>query len=401
MKQRILFVDDEINILKALRRTLRPYRGQWDMAFSPGAEKALKTLEKESFDVVITDMRMPGMDGAKLLQIVKEKYPQMVRIILSGHSDQEMIMKSVKTAHQYLTKPCEKEILVNAVKRSFSLRQLLSQDNLLDLLGGIETMPSLPSLYLEVVNELKSGTASTENVGRIISKDMGMTAKVLQLVNSSFFGMSRHISNAQDAVVMLGIDVVKTLVLGMEVFSQVSKKTLSVLPIDNIYSHCVRSGGIAKAIARIENKDKEEIDNSVIAAVLHDMGKLILVEYFPDRYKDAIALAKKEKSPVFKSEQEIFNVSHSQVGAYILGLWGFPDSIVEAVAFHHHPGDNLSVGLDLAGIVHLADIIEYHEQYQSGTWERLAGADEQYIKDQGLTDRLPLWRDYLRSIKNG
>jgi putative nucleotidyltransferase with HDIG domain len=398
MKQRILFVDDEINILKAIKRMLRPYRDQWEMSFSPGGSEALSTLEEASFDVIVTDMRMPEMDGAKLLDIIKDRYPQMARIILSGHSDQEMIMKSVKTAHQYLTKPCEKEVLVTAIKRSFSLRRLLSKGKLRDLLGGMGTLPSLPSIYLEVVNELKSASASTESIGRIISKDMGMTAKVLQLVNSSFFGMARHISSAREAVVMLGVDVVKTLVLGIEVFSQVSQKAMAVFPVDSIYAHCVRSGGIAKAIATMEKMDKEEIDNAVIAAVLHDIGKLILVEYFPDRYREVVAAVKKEKCPVFMAEQQIFNVSHSQVGAYILGLWGFADTVVEAVAFHHHPGENVPAGFDLAGVIHLADMIEYHEQFQRGTWEKLTGVTEDYVKQSGLADRIPLWRDYLRNF---
>ena len=228
MKKRILFVDDEINILKGLQRSLRPLRKFWDMVFSEGGENALKLLEKHSFDVIVTDMRMPGMDGAQLLKIVQDKYPMMVRIILSGHSDREMIMKIVKSAHQYLSKPCEKKVLVTAITRSCSLRDILNKKVLQQLLGGIETMPSLPSLYAQIVEEIKSPAASVASVGEIISKDMGMTAKVIQLVNSAFFSIPRHISNAQEAVVLLGIDVVRILISEIEVFSKATQSATSI-----------------------------------------------------------------------------------------------------------------------------------------------------------------------------
>ncbi|MBU2453622.1 MAG: HDOD domain-containing protein, partial [Proteobacteria bacterium] len=219
MKRRILFVDDELNILKGLQRSLRPLRQYWDMEFSEGAVNALELLEKQSFDVIVSDMRMPQMDGATLLKIVQEKYPTMVRIVLSGYSDQEMTMKSVKSAHQYLSKPCDKKVLITAITRACSLQDLLNKKPLQHLLGGIESMPSIPALYAQIMEELRSAEASTASVGKIIAKDMGMTAKVLQLVNSSFFGIPRHISNVTEAVVMLGMDVVKSLVLGIEVFS--------------------------------------------------------------------------------------------------------------------------------------------------------------------------------------
>ncbi|MCF6249355.1 MAG: response regulator [Desulfobacula sp.] len=401
MRKRILFVDDEVNILKGLQRSLRPLRKQWEMVFSEGAGNALKMLGKQRIDVIVSDMRMPGMDGTQLREIVKQKYPEMVRIILSGHSDQEMIMKTVKSAHQYLSKPCEKDVIVNAINRSLSLRDLLNQPLLLNLLGGIETMPSLPVLYAQVMEALKSETASIESVGKIIAKDMGMTAKVLQLVNSSFFGMPTHISSAREAVTMLGIDVVKTLVLGIEVFSALSKNSVSVIPIEKIHGNCVKTAGIAREIAIVEKMGKEEIDNVMIASILHDLGKLILIEYFPDKYKNVIEVVKREEIPVFEAETKVFGVSHAQVGAYVLGLWGLPDNVIEAIAFHHHPEENMVDGFDLCGVVHVAELMEYHEQYQPGTWETLIGVNKSYLGKCNMIARIPMWRDNLRNKKQG
>lgn len=395
MKKRILFVDDEPNILKGLQRSLRPLRAYWDMEFAECAQNALKLLESQSFDVIVTDMRMPEMDGAQLLKIVKDKYPLMVRLILSGHSDQEMIMKSVKSAHQYISKPCEKNVLVTTITRACSLRDLLNKKSLQYLLGTIETMPSLPSLYTRIVETLQSPDASVASVGEIIEKDMGMTAKVLQLVNSSFFGTPRHISNTREAVVLMGIDVVKTLVLSIEVFSTF-KNALSVISVDKIQDHCVRTGVIAKKIAVLEKMDKEKADNAMIASILHDLGKLILAEHFTHEYEKVVEMVQQKGIPYFKAEREIFGVTHAEVGAYLLGLWGLPETIIEGIVFHHTPLKFAFKTFDLCGIVHVADLMEYHEQRQPGEWETLNGLDMEYMERLGMSDRIILWRDCLR-----
>ena len=394
MKQQILFVDDEPNILKGLQRSLRPLRNQWEMTFAEGALRALECLEQASFDVIVTDMRMPQMDGAQLLSKVQAKYPMMVRIILSGHSDHEMVMRSVKSAHQYLSKPCEKQVLIDAVTRACFLRDTLNQKSLQYVVSGIDVIPILPALYTQIMAELNSKDASSASVGEIISKDIGMTAKVLQLVNSSFFGMPRHVSTPMEAVIFLGIDVVKTLVLSIEVFGAFQERTLSILPVSKIYDHCVRTGVIAKKIAVLEKMDKEESDNAMIAGILHDLGRLLLAENFPDEYQEVMERVKQDKKGVHVAELEILGVTHAHMGAYLLGLWGLPDNIVEGVAFHHSPSAGIVKKFDLYGLVHVANLMEYHEQLPNG-WDHLIGVDTDYLDQYDLAKKIPLWRDAL------
>lgn len=395
-KTRILFVDDEPNILKGLSRSLRPLRQYWDMAFVEGAENALDLLEQEIFDVILSDMRMPGMDGSKLLEMVRSKYPMMVRMILSGHSDEQMIMKSVKSAHQYLSKPCEKETLISAVTRACSLRDILYKKVLMELLGGIETMPSIPALYAKIMAELNSEDSCAASVGDIIQKDMGMTAKVLQLVNSSFFGMPRHIGSAKEAVVLLGIDVVKTLVLGVEVFSKFNK-ALSVISVDDIHDHCVRTAVIAKNIAVLEKMEPKKVDNAMICATLHDLGRLLLAEHYSKEYSQVMDLVEQKEMTVSEAEKQVFKVTHAEVGAYLLGLWGLPQAIIEGIAFHHRPAKVVSRGFELSGIVHVADLMEHHEQRrissgsESNSESTLSGLDTAYMDKIGLTEKLSLW----------
>ena len=396
MKRRILFVDDEPNILRGLQRSLRPLRDSWIMVFEAGGRKALDRLETESFDVIISDMRMPDMDGGQLLSQVQKKYPKMVRIILSGHADRELTMKSVTSAHQYLSKPCEKKTLVSAVNRACSLRDLMNRKPIRNVVTAIGTMPSLPSLYSNIMETLNSDSASVASVGEIISKDIGMTAKVLQLVNSSFFAMPRHVATPSEAAVILGIDVLKTLVLTIEVFSAYKKTTMDILPMARIHEHCVNTGVIAMKIAKLEKQDKEVMDNAMIAGVLHDLGRLILAESFPDEYRQVMDRVRKGECMVHEAEAEAFGISHAEIGGYLLGLWALPDNIVEGVMFHHKPSDLVSDRFELCGMVHIANIMEYYEYRMPGRWDRLSGLDETYIHQLDLSRRIEFWRDQFR-----
>ncbi|MBU1196181.1 MAG: HDOD domain-containing protein [Proteobacteria bacterium] len=398
MKKRILFVDDEVNILKGLKRSLRPVRDLWDMEFVQSGKDALDLLEKQAFDVIVSDMRMPEMDGAALLKTVRKKYPMMVRMILSGYSDQEMVMKSVKSAHQYLSKPCETQALISAITRACSLCDFLNQEALQTLLGGMASVPSLPTVYLQIIEELNSPGACAKNVARIIAKDMGMTAKVLQLVNSSFFGMKDHVSDIADAVAFLGMDVIKTLVLSLEIFSRLSQDALSVICVDEMYQHCMKTGAIAKFIATTEKLDKKIVENVIIACVLHDIGKLILCQYYTDDYKTVSALVADENISFFKAERQIFGVSHAQVGAYLLGLWGLPVDIVEGIAFHHEPSRSGSHEFELCGIIHIADRLERNEYSPQNSIETIVGLDIPYFDKLGLSARIPLWQEGIAKI---
>ncbi len=194
-KKRVLFVDDEPKILEGLRRMLRPLRNEWEMSFVNSGQEALDILAQQPFDVIVTDMRMPAMNGAELLHEVRKRYPHMVRFVLSGQASQETMLRSIGPMHQYLSKPCDSGILKSTLTRSCQLRSILSNEKLHNLVSRIDWLPSLPSLYIEMVEELQKPEASTKILGKLISKDIAMSAKILQLVNSAFFGVRQHISN--------------------------------------------------------------------------------------------------------------------------------------------------------------------------------------------------------------
>ncbi len=390
--KRILFVDDEPKILEGLQRMLRPMRDAWEMKFAEGSEAALADLKERQFDVVVTDMRMPGMDGAKLLSEVRHDYPHIVRIVLSGHSDQELILSSVGQAHQYLSKPCDPEVLKQTITRACALRDLLSNTSLKLLVSQMQSLPSLPSLYMELMKELEAPDPSSKRIAQIISRDAGMTAKILQMVNSAFFGLRRHVSNPADAVSLLGIDIVKSLALSIHIFSQFNNIPIPGLSLESLWEHNMMVAVLAKKIAKAQDQSHLVIEESFTGGLLHECGKLVLAARLPKEYALMLEMVKNEGLKVVEAERKIFGATHPEIGAYLLGLWGLPDAIVEAVAFHQSPTQCPSDTFGPLAAVCIADYLVDEEVPTS--LETSIGTDEvlNYLQRLGLAERLPYWR---------
>ncbi|MBT8367742.1 MAG: HDOD domain-containing protein, partial [Deltaproteobacteria bacterium] len=288
MKKRILFVDDEPMVLRGLQRTLRKMRDEWDMAFTASAKEALASLDEKPMDVIISDMKMPQMDGTQLLAEVKRRHPHMVRLILSGHVEQEATIKSVQFAHQCLSKPCDAEVLKQTLAKLFALRDILTDDSIKKIVSQIESLPSLPAMYTEIMSEMQSPDPSLVKVGDIIARDVSMTAKILQVVNSVFFGLPQKIGKPQQAVMLLGLDAIKALVLSVKIFSEFSPKKFSWFNIDALFNHSISVSTYTKTIAKNEKVNQDFINFSLMAGLLHDIGKLILATNFNQTYRQVL-----------------------------------------------------------------------------------------------------------------
>ncbi|HID38707.1 MAG TPA: response regulator, partial [Calditrichaeota bacterium] len=175
--KKVLFVDDDPSLISGLKRMLRPLRKEWEMHFVPGGQEALDLLAESRFDVIVSDMRMPGMNGAELLARVRELYPHMIRIILSGYSDQDLLLKAVRPAHQFLSKPCDADTLKNTVLRVSKIQDILNSNEVKQVIAQVDSLPSLPYLYQEIMRKLEEDDTAVKDVGMIIQKDIGMSAQ--------------------------------------------------------------------------------------------------------------------------------------------------------------------------------------------------------------------------------
>jgi len=392
MAVRVLFVDDDPNVLSGLRRMLHSMRGQWEMAFATGGHEALAILEKQPHDVVVSDMRMPQMDGAELLSEVRRRYPQTIRIILSGHSDHEMILNSIGPTHQYLTKPCEPSVLRGTIERALALSQLLADEGTRAVIGQMESVPSMPALFTELVDELQSPNASLQTVAEIISRDVGMTTQILHLVNSAFFGLRREISSPAAAVTYLGLNTVMALVTTLHIFQRVDEAAHGWLNLDAMWRHSMGTASLARAIARDVSTDKKLIEDAFAGGLIHDLGRIILGTSFPDRYREIMERSKREQRPLIEVERETFGATHAEVGAYLIGIWGLPNPIAEALAFRHRPSQVKTTDFTPLTAVHVACALD-HQARDGGSDPARVMLDEEYLRSMGLQDKVGRWRE--------
>jgi HD-like signal output (HDOD) protein len=397
--KKILFVDDEPKILEGLERLLRSQRDQWSMVFAPSGEAALQELEKSPFDVIVTDMAMPGMDGAALLREVVQRFPATARIILSGHTDREGVLRAVPVTHQFLSKPCNPETLKEVVERACNVQSLLQDRRLREALGGLKDLPCQPRVYKELLQALADPHTSMEQVTAIMEQDVALCARILQLVNSSFFGLARHISDIHAAVRYLGIPMLKNLSLSMEVFSKLEVGfKIPGFSMEELQSHAAFTAEIARRIS----KEDGSFDDAFVAGMLHDVGKLILATLLPGHLIHALELAREKKCPLHVAESERNGFTHAQMGAYFLGLWGLPYPILEAVAFHHSPWSIPRRTLGLAAIVYIADqLAQETETVERATGRPPETIDPAFLESLGVLGRLPAWRAMVAEVRQG
>lgn len=335
MNVKVLFVDDEASVLRGLRRSIVFERPDWEVRISESGEAALVELEHWQADVVVSDMRMPKMDGCELLTRIANLYPRMVRIVLSGQSSRESNLKALGLTHQVLSKPCECNQLITAIERSCRLRAQLASPDLQKAVGALQSLPSPPQRYFNLVEALNQPEVSLTAIAEMISGDVGMIAKVLQLVSSSFFGLGRRITSVSEAAAYLGLDTLKSVVAMAEVFTRPNDLGIPGFLLEDLESHSLRVGIVAKRITTEEGGSVTMAEEAFLAGVLHDCGKLVLAESNPMKYRQVVKKA--AELGWSGAERKMFGDSHAHVGAYLVGLWGMSDSVVEAVAFHHEP----------------------------------------------------------------
>ncbi len=389
--RRLLFVDDEPAALAAWRRRLDPLRSEWELHFVSSGPDALACLDRTPFHVILADLRMPGMDGATLLKAVQARHPHVVRFVLAGPEDQQLLIRSLGAAHQSLPKAADPATIKTAVDRACAVGDLLANESLRLLVSGMSALPSLPSLYRQLMAELQSPEASVERAGRIIAQDIGMATRILQVVNSAYFGLRCRVSSPAQAVALLGLDTVKALVLSLQVFSQFSDRPDAFFSPDLLWRHGLVTGLAARAIAQEEGAPPSVADDAFTAGLIHDVCALILSSNLPDRYREMLALAQERQLPEWQAELEVFGATHGDVGGYCLGIWGLSDAVVAAVAFHHGPSRGPDRAFGPLPAVHVADVAE--EEDPSAVMDGPPVAeDEDYLTVCGLRDRLPIWR---------
>lgn len=390
-RARVLFVDDEPAVLSVLRVILRTVSAEWEPGFAASGEQALAAMAQHPYDVVISDMRMPGMNGAQLLNQVMRLYPATVRIVMSGYADLETVLKCVGAVHQYLSKPFSPAALCANLIRIRRLRARLGNAEMQTLAARLTTLPSVPTVYLEMVKALESPHTTVAEIAVVVARDPALAAKTLQLANSAFLGYGSSVRTIPEAIQVLGLGVLRSLALAVPLFRAFDSHRCRGFHLETVWAHSVRTGVLARRLMLAEAKDETRAEETFAAGLLHDLGKLVLAENLPEPYARLLERATRETRTLHELEAETFEASHAEVGGYLLGLWSLPAPLVEAVSFHHRPSQSEDAVFSPLTAVHAANVL-LEEQDATTPEPARAQFDEIYLDRLSLLGQIPSWR---------
>lgn len=383
MSLRVLFVTQDHALQRTIREMFSPNQREWEVHLSRGGREALMRLDEPAFDALVTDSRIAGSDCMELLTEARRRQPLTARIALSDPGDQDNLVRLVSLAHRVLRKPCNPDELRGAIHRAHSLRGLLNSPSLAAVVGRLGSVPALSTLYTRIAEELTFPDFSLSAVGDLVSQDLGIAAKLLQMANSALVGLRKPVATPGQAVKILGAELTRTLVLAADLFSRYNPNSLRPFSIEALWDHSQAVGTLATEIASVETRDERIIRESALAGLFHDIGRLTLASQLPAPYKEVLMLIRSENLSDAQAERRVLGTSHAEVGAYQLGLWGMPDGLVEAVAWHHNPGGCPGTAFTPLTAVHAADTIMHAREGFIPDWD--------YLDRLGLNHRYEVW----------
>ena len=392
-RTRILIVDDEVTLLRLMKLGMRSMAGEWDLHFAESGEEALTFINQQAFDVVITDMRMPGMNGAQLLNHVLRDHPKTVRIVLSGYADLNQVMNCVGLTHQFIDKPCSLDDLKSCLHRVTNVQGHLNHEKIRSATAGLKNLPSLPKVYMEIADAVQSEDCSTELIAEIAGKDPGLCAKLLQLSNSAFFGFGRKVYSVDEAVQLLGVSIIQSLALATPLYSSFDQRKCPGFPLEQIWDHSAQVATLGRKLFRQHMDDPQLAEQAFAAGILHDLGKLILADSLGAEYDEVLKESRATNTPLYRVEQKNLHTTHAEVGAYLLAIWGLPIPLVEAVACHHFPHRCGTKEICLSGVIHIANALQHTQPGHPDLIPTPPDAD--YLKQIHLDEHFEMWQQEL------
>jgi len=382
----VLFVDDEPIVLLGLKRALHKLCGHWTVLTATSASEALALLATQDVDAVVTDLTMPCMDGAELLRRVMRQHPATVRFLLSGYSEQELMGSALAPAHQFFTKPFEEKRLVAALDQAMDARAYVTNQLVLDSIG----FPALPDISRRLALELDRGAADIDDIASIIMLDEPMTAAIVAHANALQGDARQYAETPTQAVRALGVNVIQGVILFLHLFERFEFLGVRSYSLPMLKRHCLRTACIAREIAKDMCLESEAVGATYSAALLHDVGKLLLDVLYATQCQAVMREVRTNNRMISDVESEYLGLTHAQVGAYLLGLFGLPEPVVNAVARHHvgTPGHTRFLAEDA---VYFANVIEHELFVFNETYAR-PEPDPARVRALGLEQRLAKWK---------
>jgi putative nucleotidyltransferase with HDIG domain len=384
----VLFVRLPAETRESIPAAFAAYPG-WHAHFVQTAEEALQHLNQGGAEAIVASLHRADSDAIALLNDVMICSPKAVRLLLAPPDLWATAMKYLGVVHQFLLEPCDGTALTAALDQAFQYKTWLPQEAVCQVVAQMRRIPSPPAQYFQVVRELQELTASLDRVGECIARDPAMTARLLQFVNSAFFGLRRTIADPAEAVMYLGAETTKSLILLAHSFSYFDSLLPAGFTVDEIWRHSLSTANLARMLAQEEGVLPEQAAQTYTAGLLHDLGKLALAANLPKEFHHAASLASQQGIPLWQAEQQVFQADHAGLGACLLAIWGLAPNLVEAVALHHCPRQLSGSGFTPLVAVHVANVFDH--EARGHTAETFL--DQAYLAAQGLDQRVEVWRE--------
>lgn len=400
-KPRVLFLEEQPAALAGLQAEFASLKHYWEMDFADTAPAALDRIKAgPAYDAVVVDIALTSEDPVRIFSAITSANPRTVRFALTDRADDDRIARSAPLAHQFVFTPCESNTLRVQVTRALSLREKLRACPIRHKLHAVNALPPLPRLYSDVMRELHSADPSVSRVGEIIAKDVSMSAKMLQVVNSAGVGLRNRVTNIGQAASLLGLQRLSAMVLAVEVFNLVGGKSMPQgFSPDTLWDHSMKVAEYAKKIAQAQSNDVRSAEAAFTSGLLHDIGLILVAIHMPDQLTEALSIAKKKKTCLLEAELDTLGATHAEVGGYLLELWGLPDAIVEAITFHDFPShlpeqdyttNTAQLEFPPLTAVHVANYFcEEDQKNHYGCPE--STLDQEYLRNAGLLERVEAW----------
>jgi HD-like signal output (HDOD) protein len=383
--RRILLVDAAPAALAPLQQKLRQLRPQWDTTAATSAAAAMSALAQHRFDAIVCDIGTPALDGPQLLAQVRDRHPNVVRLCLSENTDDDAFLRAVPVTHQFLGKPCNVENLCELLERTCSLRDILRHPANHELIGNFKSLPATPHTFQALSEAIAQPNAHAADITQIVSNDTALSVKVLQLANSAFYRQGVPVTSIQAAISYTGLEMIKSLALSACVFSALDASPAAVKRLQDLQGRSLRKAHFARMLLR----KSRHADEAFTAALLLDIGQAVLALSAPDKFEQMIELAQASGRTWYEVEPEVFGAAHPEVGAYLLGLWGLPLDLIEAVAYHHTPSRVQHAHTSMLAAVHVADaIVDATADRPAKLLDRL---DASFIARTGVSRCLTAW----------
>jgi len=390
MQHRILFVDDE-PLMREFYRMIGSLLGvEYEIFLASDGLEGLNLLKTTPMDIVVSDLAMPGLNGPDFLTKVMRSHPESLRIVISGHSDQLTVAQCLMFGHRYFHKPFDIKLVTSVLRRICQLKEQVCNEKIKRVISGLGALPTPPDLYLRLAKELSSPLSTLDSIAAIVKEDPGLTVKLLQIVNSAAFGISRKISNVPEAVQLIGTQILRAIMLTVQAFKFYEETSMRSVSLTQLWNHSLRTAIAAERLARFEKLPPQWCEEAFVAGLLHDIGKLVLAANADEEYEMIFKKSRAENIPLDQLEKEMFGATHAQIGAYLLGLWGIPENIINTVELHHNLSEDTAGRFSAVTALHLAQCLDPTEN-------RAMRLDHDYLQRLGIDDRIPAWREALNN----